>query len=144
METKISAQSINHLSGVIYTCPMHPEIRQKGPGSCPICGMALEPVAATEVEEDPEYRSMLRRFWVSAILSIPVVFLAMSGMFHNSAWLEFIISAPVVLWGGWPFFERGWISLKSRRLNMFTLIALGVATAFVFSVIATVAPQFEA
>jgi Cu+-exporting ATPase len=127
----------------IFTCPMHPEIRQKGPGACPICGMALEPVTvtATENEEDPEYRSMLRRFWASAALSVPVVFFAMSHVLADSSWIELALTTPVVLWGGWPFFQRGWISIKNRNLNMFTLIALGIGTAFGFSVIATAFPS---
>jgi Cu+-exporting ATPase len=135
-----------------YTCPMHPEIVRPGPGSCPICGMALEPRIATGVhpEDDSELRSMTRRFWVGVALSIPLLVLSMGGMAAGSLlhripagwmeWLQLALAAPVVLWGGWPFFERGWASLVNRHLNMFTLIAMGTGTAFVFSVIATVAP----
>jgi P-type Cu+ transporter len=138
---------------VEYTCPMHPEIVRSEPGSCPICGMALEPrtVAATE-EENPELVSMTRRFWVSMALTIPVLALGMSDLIPGQplqqflsmralGWMEFVLAAPVVLWGGWPFFERGWMSLVNRSLNMFTLIALGTGTAFVYSVIAVLFPQ---
>ena len=120
--------------GTIYTCPMHPQIRQVGPGSCPICGMALEPVlASAEEDENPELRSMTRRFWIGLALTLPVFVLEMSshlGFGHwldqeRMNWLQFVLATPVVLWGGWPFFERGWQSLKSRNLNMFTLIAMG-------------------
>ncbi|MGB2669893.1 MAG: heavy metal translocating P-type ATPase [Candidatus Acidiferrum sp.] len=132
-----------------YTCPMHPEIVQLGPGNCPICGMALEPVDAfAEVEADPEYDSMLRRFWVSAALSVPVLLLAMFGdalklPLSTSArdWIEFVLATPVVLWGGWPFFHRFWGSIVNRSPNMFTLIALGTGAAYLDSVVATVIPQ---
>jgi len=137
---------------VEYTCPMHPEIRQWGPGSCPICGMALEPVMVSAEEEDnSELTDMTRRFWVSTALSIPAVLLAMSEMIPGRAfesiahsrtrgWIELALTTPVVLWGGWPFFVRGWQSVVTRNLNMFTLIALGVGVAFVYSVIALVFP----
>src|SRR5215472_5324131 len=137
---------------VEYTCPMHPEIVRPGPGHCPICGMALEPRIATGVhpEDNSELRSMQRRFWVGVALSIPLLVLSMGGMAAGSLinrlpsgameWLQLALAAPVVLWGGWPFFERGWASLVNRHLNMFTLIAMGTGTAFVYSVIATVAP----
>src|SRR5712675_1884340 len=132
-----------------YTCPMHPQIAQLGPGSCPICGMALEPVDdLAEVEADPEYDSMRLRFWVSAALSVPLLVLAMFGeslgvhiapaVLH---WIEFVLATPVVLWGGWPFFQRFWDSLLNRSPNMFTLIGLGTGTAYLDSVIATVFPQ---
>jgi Cu+-exporting ATPase len=132
-----------------YTCPMHPEIVQFGPGSCPKCGMALEPMDIVAQETaDPEYQSMRRRFWVSAILSAPVLILGMSsGMlgFGLSGtlghWMEFALAAPVVLWGGWPFFERFWSSLVNRSPNMFTLIGLGTGAAFLDSVVATAVPQ---
>jgi Cu+-exporting ATPase len=132
-----------------YTCPMHPEIVQVGPGSCPICGMALEPVDAfAEVETDPEYDSMLRRFWVSAALSLPVLLLAMFGdalklPFSSSArnWIEFVLATPVVLWGGWPFFQRFWASVVHRSPNMFTLIGLGTGAAYLESLVATLLPQ---
>ncbi|MFH2053017.1 MAG: heavy metal translocating P-type ATPase [bacterium] len=132
-----------------YTCPMHPEIVQDGPGSCPKCGMALEPVMASgeEDEDDGELRDMTRRFWTGAVLSLPLLILAMAPMAgarllseHVQPWVEFALSAPVVLWAGWPLLERGWRSLVTRNLNMFTLIGIGVAAAWVFSVVATVAP----
>jgi Cu+-exporting ATPase len=132
-----------------YTCPMHPEIVQIGPGSCPICGMALEPMDAfAEVEADPEYESMLKRFWVSAALSLPVLLIAMFGdalkLPLSSAarnWIEFVLATPVVLWGGWPFFQRFWASVVHRRPNMFTLIGLGTGAAYLESVVATLFPQ---
>ncbi len=135
-----------------YTCPMHPEIVQRGPGSCPICGMALEPkTVSLEHEEDPELRDMTKRFWVSLALSTPVFVIAMSEMIPGDPlgdlishavmpWLQLALAAPVVLWGGWPFFVRGYRSVISRNLNMFTLIALGTAAAFVYSLFATLAP----
>jgi Cu+-exporting ATPase len=132
--------------GTIYTCPMHPEIRQVGPGSCPICGMALEPELATG-EADPELADMTRRFWISAVLSLPIVALEMGGHFgvlHLPGWLsnlaQFALATPVVLWGGWPFFVRGRQSLLTRNLNMFTLIAMGVGVAYAYSVVAAFAP----
>ena len=137
---------------VMYTCPMHPEVRQRGPGSCPLCGMALEPVAVSADEKvDPELALMTFRFWVSAALSVPLLALAMGEMTpvlagalrSGGAWLSWIqlaLSAPVVLWGGAPFFERGWASLRHRSLNMFTLIALGTGAAFLFSLAAVLAP----
>ena len=134
---------------VRYTCPMDPEIVQIGPGTCPKCGMALEPMdVLAEVEADPEYDSMFRRFWVSAALSLPVLLLAMFGEelklpLSTSAlnWIEFVLATPVVVWGGRPFFERFWASLLNRSPNMFTLIALGTGAAYLDSVIATVIPQ---
>src|SRR5690242_17173161 len=134
---------------VRYTCPMHPEIVQGGPGSCPKCGMALEPMDVfAEVEADPEYDSMRRRFWVSAALSLPVLILAMFGdalrMPVSAAvrnWMELILATPVVLWGGWPFFERGWASIVNRSPNMFTLIAIGTGAAYGYSIVATVFPD---
>jgi Cu+-exporting ATPase len=135
--------------GTRYTCPMHPQIVQIGPGSCPICGMALEPKDAfAEVEADPEYDSMFRRCWVSAALSLPVLLIAMFGdtlMLPLSSgarnWLEFVLATPVVLWGGWPFFHRFWSSIVNRSPNMFTLIALGTGAAYLDSVAATLFPQ---
>ncbi|HEY6384352.1 MAG TPA: heavy metal translocating P-type ATPase [Candidatus Acidoferrum sp.] len=132
-----------------YTCPMHPDIVQIGPGSCPICGMALEPMDAfTEVEADPEYDSMLRRFWVSAALSLPVLLMAMFGdalslpiSAGTRNWIEFVLATPVVLWGAWPFFQRFWASVLHRSPNMFTLIALGTGAAYLDSVAATLFPQ---
>ncbi len=137
---------------VEYTCPMHPEIVRSGPGNCPICGMALEPRVAAGIheEDDSELRSMQRRFWVGVALSIPLLAISMGGMaagspLHNlpagwMEWLQLALATPVVLWGGWPFFQRGWASLVNRHLNMFTLIAMGTGTAYVFSLIATLAP----
>jgi len=137
--------------GTVYTCPMHPEIRQVGPGSCPICGMALEPLLATaDAGPNPELADMTRRFWIGLMLCVPVLFLEMgshlTGLDHlipraTSNWLQFALATPVVLWAGWPFFERGWASLRSRNLNMFTLIAMGTGVAWVYSVLATIAPQ---
>ena len=136
--------------GTIYTCPMHTQIRQLGPGSCPICGMALEPelVAATP-RRNPELIDMSRRFWVSLVLSIPVFALEMSGHIANlhmalgqtwSNWVQFLLATPVVLWGGWPFFVRAWQSLLTRHLNMFTLIAMGTGVAWLYSVAAILWP----
>jgi Cu+-exporting ATPase len=127
-----------------YTCPMHPEVRQDHPGACPICGMALEPVHATAREDDnAELRDMTRRFWIGLALTVPVFALAMvPGILAPalSGWIQFVLSTPVVLWAGWPFFERGARSLVTRHLNMFTLIALGTGAAYSYSVVATVAP----
>jgi Cu+-exporting ATPase len=137
---------------VEYTCPMHPEIVRDRAGNCPICGMALEPRVAAGVheEDDSELRSMQRRFWVGVALSIPLLAISMGGMaggspLHNlpagwMEWLQLALATPVVLWGGRPFFQRGWASLVNRHLNMFTLIAMGTGTAYLFSVIATLAP----
>jgi P-type Cu+ transporter len=139
--------------GTIYTCPMHPEIRQPGPGSCPICGMALEPETVSLNEgPDPELIDMRRRFWVSALFTLPLFAYAMSDMAPwisfdrliepaRAQWAQLILATPVVLWGGWPFFVRAWNSLKTRNLNMFTLIGFGVAIAYLFSLVATLAPH---
>ncbi len=139
------------VAGAIYTCPMHPEIRQEGPGSCPICGMALEPLMVTaEGAPNHELADMTRRFWIGFVLTIPVVVLEMGGHLTGltmqlgqqlSNWLQFLFATPVVLWAGWPFFVRGWRSLLTRNLNMFTLIALGTGVAWSYSVIATFFPQ---
>ena len=136
--------------GAIYTCPMHPQVRQIGPGSCPICGMALEPVAATaEAAPNPELIDMTRRFWIGLALSVPVVALEMGKHLagHHMPigetppqWIQFALATPVVLWAGWPFFVRGWHSIVARSLNMFTLIAMGTGVAWLFSVVAVVAP----
>ncbi|NUQ17438.1 MAG: heavy metal translocating P-type ATPase [Sphingomonas sp.] len=135
--------------GAVWTCPMHPEIRRDRPGSCPICGMALEPLEPSlEEETNPELIDMSRRFWVSAALSIPLVALAMAGEMFGlhllptpaSVWLQLALATPVVVWGGRPFFERFWASLKSRNLNMFTLVGLGIGSAYGYSLIATIAP----
>lgn len=137
--------------GVIYVCPMHPEVRQVGPGACPKCGMALEPETITAGEEDnSELRDMLRRFWVGVALTAPLLVVAMAPMlglsltfFQGAAlpYVEFVLATPVVLWCGWPFFVRGWASIRNRSSNMFTLIALGVGVAYSYSVVATLAPQ---
>ena len=138
-------------SDAIYTCPMHPEIRQKGPGSCPICGMALEPAMVTR-DEGPsaEYLDMRRRLWVGAVLSVPLMILAMGrhllpGLFEALpgralSWAELVLASPVVLWAGAPFFERGWRSILSLNLNMFTLIAVGTGAAYLYSLVATLLP----
>jgi len=137
--------------GTIYTCPMHPEIRQAGPGSCPICGMALEPeVASLDAPPNPELVDMTRRFWVGLVLALPAIVLEMGGHLvggHGwvdptlSNWIQFAFATPVVLWAGWPFFVRGWQSLVTRNLNMFTLIAVGTGVAYLYSVVGTVAPE---
>ena len=129
--------------GAVYTCPMHPEIRQTGPGSCPICGMALEPLTVTaEPGANPELVDMSRRLWIGAALSVPVVALDMlPHLGFNTNWPQLILATPVVLWAGWPFFRRGWDSLLRRSLNMFTLIALGTGAAWAYSVVATLAPS---
>ncbi len=138
----------------IYFCPMHPEIEQIGPGNCPICGMALQPkMAAPGATENPELRDMRRRFWISAALCLPLLLLSMAEMipslgrldfFHGKAYifLQLTLSTPVVLWGGAPFFQRGWVSLRSRHLNMFTLIALGTGVAYLYSLIAALVPHW--
>ena len=138
----------------LWTCPMHPEIVRDGPGSCPICGMALEPKTVTETtEENPELREMTWRFWTSVVIGIPLVAFAMLRMTPRMSpllhfirprfgnWIEFALATPIVLWCGWPFFQRGWASIKSRSPNMFTLIAMGVGVAYVYSAIATIAPR---
>ncbi|MEE8292868.1 MAG: heavy metal-binding domain-containing protein, partial [Kiloniellales bacterium] len=135
---------------VQYTCPMHPEVIQDEPGSCPICGMALEPVTVTlEAERSPELIDMTRRFWAGVVLTLPLVVLTMGGMIPAvegllpagwSSWIELVLATPVVLWAGLPFFERGWRSIVTRNLNMFTLIALGVGAAYAYSVVATLVP----
>ena len=139
--------------GTIYTCPMHPEIRQPGPGSCPICGMALEPeMVSLDDGPDPELIDMRRRFWWSALLTLPLFVYAMGDMVPwisfdqliesaYAQWAQFALATPVVLWGAWPFFTRAVESLKTRNLNMFTLIGFGVAIAYIFSVVATIAPH---
>ena len=139
----------------IYTCPMHPEIEQIGPGSCPICGMALEVKNITlgSETENPELKDMTRRFWISAILTVPVFLIGMSEMIPGQpfqhavspqilTWIQLLLTCPVVLWGGYPFFVRGWASIRNRSANMFTLIALGTGAAFIYSVVATLFPDF--
>ena len=136
------------VEGTVYTCPMHPEIRQQGPGFCPICGMALEPeMPAADTGPNPELTDMTRRFWIGLVLALPVIVLEMSGHF-GAHWLapsmanyvQFAFATPVVLWAGAPFFMRGWQSIVSRNLNMFTLIAMGTGVAYLYSVVATFAP----
>jgi Cu+-exporting ATPase len=139
-----------------YTCPMHPQIVRPGPGFCPICGMALEPRTVTAIEEEnPELRDMTRRFWVSVALTVPLLALAMMVMVFTGGglgvhatsstglapWIELVLATPVVLWGGWPFFQRGWASIVNRSTNMFTLIAMGTGVAYLFSLTATVFPR---
>jgi Cu+-exporting ATPase len=137
-----------------WTCPMHPEIVRPQPGFCPICGMALEPRTVTAVdEENPELRDMTRRFWWSVLLGVPLVALSMFPMMPGmgplahaispgvGTWIEFLLATPIVLWAGWPFFQRGWASVKHRSPNMFTLIALGVGVAYIYSAVATILPQ---
>lgn len=139
---------------VIYTCPMHPKVRQEGPGSCPICGMDLEPFLPSLEEDDSEYLKMKRRFWISFALGVIILALSMGKMLpvtlpwakkiHSipgTQWVELILTTPIVLWAGWPFFQRAWLSLKNRSLNMFTLIALGVGAAYLFSLAATIFPE---
>jgi Cu+-exporting ATPase len=141
-------------SGTIYTCPMHPEIRQNGPGNCPICGMALEPIGVPSADEgpNPELVDFRRRFWIGVALTVPLLALTMGplvglGLFREmlgerpALWVELILGTPIILWAGWPFFVRGWRSVVSRNLNMFTLIAMGVGSAYVFSLIAVLAPD---
>ena len=139
-------------TGVIYTCPMHSQIRHEGPGNCPICGMTLEPLTASATAEpNGELADMTRRFWIGLALTLPVFVLEMGGhipalRLHElvpdliSTWIQFALSTPVVLWGGWPFFQRAWASLRTMHLNMFTLIALGTGTAYLYSLVATFAP----
>ncbi|MEO9263673.1 MAG: heavy metal translocating P-type ATPase [Candidatus Baltobacteraceae bacterium] len=151
--TPTSIGSLPVATGVIYTCPMHPQIRRNAPGSCPICGMTLEPLTITaDAPPNQGLIDMSRRFWIGLLLTVPVFVLEMGGHIpalrlheivpeHVSAWIQFVLSTPVVLWAGWPFFERGWASLRNRSLNMFTLIALGTGAAYLYSVVATFAPR---
>ena len=135
-------------AGTQWTCPMHPEIIRDAPGACPICGMALEPMTpvAGKEPENPELRHMTHRLWVTAALSVPLLIIAMGGHAvailspRALAWLQLALATPAVLWGGWPFFQRGWASLRNRSLNMFTLIALGTGVAYFYSVVAAVIP----
>lgn len=137
--------------GTIYTCPMHPEIRQEGPGDCPICGMALEPEEVNIIEgASEELRDMTRRFWIGLVLTLPVLILEMGGHFSGLAerfpaqmsnWIQLVLATPVVVWAGWPFFVRGWKSIVNHNLNMFTLIAMGTGVALIYSLVATLAPQ---
>src|SRR5450755_2953456 len=137
--------------GTIYTCPMHPQIRQAGPGNCPICGMALEPeVASLDAPPNPELADMTRRLWIGGALALPAVVLEMGGHLvggHGwvdptlSNWIQLVFATPVVVWAGWPFFVRGWQSLLTRNLNMFTLIAMGTGVAYGYSLVGTIAPD---
>ncbi|MCE6077479.1 heavy metal translocating P-type ATPase [Agrobacterium vitis] len=137
--------------GVIYTCPMHPQVRQIGPGNCPICGMTLEPEAVTtDTRPSAEYLDMRRRLWVGLVLSVPVLILEMGGHLTNlhmivgaqsSNWIQLVLATPVVLWAGFPFFERAWKSLVTMRLNMFTLIAMGTGVSWIYSLVATISPS---
>ena len=135
-------------AGAVYTCPMHPEVRRVGPGSCPICGMALEPeVATADTGPNPELIDMRRRFWIALVLALPVVVLDMAGdmitVMPSAAgnWVQLVLATPVVLWAGWPFFARAWASAVSRNLNMFTLIAMGTGVAWLYSLAATLVPD---
>ncbi len=142
-------------TGTVYTCPMHPEVRNPGPGSCPLCGMALEAMSGTATGEEgpnPELIDFTRRFWVGAILTVPLLILAMSPFvgFHEireffgertTLWIELILGTPVILWSGWPFFERGYHSFRTMNLNMFSLIGMGTGAAYIFSVIAVIMPE---
>jgi len=140
-------------AGVVYTCPMHPQIRQDSPGACPICGMTLEPLAATRAAEpNRELSRMSWRFWIGLVLTLPIFCLEMGSHVAGlglaaivppaiATWIQFALATPVVLWAGWPFFQRGWASLVSRHLNMFTLIALGTGTAYLYSLAATFVPD---
>ena len=158
--TKFEASPSKYLSprvaeampeGTMFTCPMHPEIRQIGPGSCPICGMALEPeMPGADAGPNHELIDFTRRFWVGLVLTVPLFILEMGSHFFDmrgfvapqvSNWVQLLLATPVVLWAGWPFFQRGWQSLLTRHLNMFTLIAIGTGVAWSYSVIATVVPQ---
>src|SRR5258707_2587208 len=148
---KAPAPAAAPATGAKYTCPMHPEIVQIGPGSCPKCGMALVPVAGAAAEDDnPELRDPTQRFYISAALSVPLVFVAMAPMLGVTrplglgpaarGYFELALATPVVLWGGWPFFHKFWLSFKNRSPNMYTLIGLGVGLAYVYSVLAVFAP----
>jgi P-type Cu+ transporter len=149
-QSAASLASVEVPDGAIYTCPMHPEIRQAGPGSCPICGMALEPETVTaEAQPNAELADMTRRFWIALALTLPVFALEMGGHMtglhrwlgqQTSNWIQFVLATPVVLWAGWPFFERALASLQSRNLNMFTLIAMGTGVAWVYSIVGTLLP----
>jgi Cu+-exporting ATPase len=137
---------------VLWTCPMHPQIVRNEPGSCPICGMALEPMTPTAGDTaNPELRDMTQRFWAGVALSVPLLAMAMAEHFDKPAldaflsprlavWVQLLLGTPAVLWGGWPFFQRGWASVVRRRLNMFTLIALGTGVAYLYSLVAALAP----
>jgi Cu+-exporting ATPase len=153
LSPKTVIKSVPADSEIIYTCPMHPEIQNKGPSTCPKCGMALEPQEeSAEEKPNPELIAMNRRFWISLILSLPIIFIAMGHHFapkfiesiapmHTLYWFEFILATPVVLWCGWPFFVRFWQSIVNKSPNMFTLIAMGVSASYLYSIVAIIAPQ---
>jgi Cu+-exporting ATPase len=136
--------------GAIYTCPMHPQIQRVGPGACPICGMALEPeLVSADAKPNPELADMQGRLWFGLALAVPIFVLEMGGHLTNlhqwigqqtSNWIQLVLATPVVLWAGWPFFERAWSSLETCNLNMFTLIAMGTGVTWVFSVVGTLWP----
>ena len=152
LDASAAPQAMPPAGGTKWTCPMHPQIVADGPGACPICGMALEPITiSADGEENPELHDMLRRFRASIVLTAPLLLLGMSDLLPGRpvqhaltpaliSWIELALATPVVLWGGRPFFERGWASVRNRSLNMFTLIALGTGVAYLFSVVATIAP----
>ena len=149
MHKEMPSAEASYGSGVVYTCPMHPQIRQNGPGSCPLCGMALEPEVITGEEgPNPELADMKKRFWIGLILTLPVFLLEMGSHLLNlhivdartSNWVQMTLATPVVLWAGWPFFERAWASIINRSLNMFTLIAMGTGVAWIYSIIAVLVP----
>ena len=140
-------------AGAVYTCPMHPEVRQTTPGACPLCGMGLELESATVGDEgpNPELVDFTRRFWVAAVLTLPVLILTMSPYLglgairdffgeRNAMWIELVLSTPVILWSGWPFFVRGYNSFRTMNLNMFSLIGMGVGAAYLFSIVAVLVP----
>ena len=139
-------------SNTQYTCPMHHQIIRDKPSNCPICGMTLEPMTVTVNEANPELNSMRRRFWISAALTLPLLTIMVSDLLPTHPirallkgrllnWFELAIASPVVLWGGWPFFQRGWASIVSRNLNMFTLISMGAGSAYLYSLVAVFMPQ---
>ncbi|WP_292983605.1 heavy metal-binding domain-containing protein, partial [Nitrosomonas sp.] len=144
------ASSGESMPDAVYTCPMHPQVRQIGPGSCPICGMALEPAEVSlNAAPSEELVDMTRRFWIGLLLTAPVFIMEMGGHLiglahvvppQTSNWLQLSLATPVVWWAGWPFFVRGWQSIRNRALNMFTLIAMGTGVAWIYSIVATVAP----
>jgi Cu+-exporting ATPase len=149
LEPETLAAPVTHTQ---YTCPMHPQIIRDQPGNCPICGMTLEPMTITGIEANPELKSMTQRFWISAALTLPLLAIMVSdllpshpvqGLLRGSSlgWFELAIASPVVLWGGWPFFRRGWASIISRNLNMFTLISIGAGSAYLYSLVAVFMPQ---
>ncbi|MCO6417915.1 YHS domain-containing protein, partial [Siccirubricoccus sp. KC 17139] len=150
LQPKAAAAPTPAQQAATYTCPMHPEIRQQGPGSCPLCGMGLEPLEITaEAVPNAELADMTRRFRIGLALALPVMLLEMGSHIPGlhrlvpptaSTWIQFLLATPVVLWAGWPFFLRGWQSVVNRSLNMFSLIALGTGAAYLYSVAATLAP----